>query len=215
MKKVALAALAGVFAFANVSAEEIVVEEATVVESCSAFNSVYGGLGMGGSFLKIGNEKFNRFMGSALLGAGKVFSNKIYLGGEFLMDFMGSKSKNLENDGISTKISNKGFNPQIALRGGYVFRTNNMVYLKAGMAYSKAKVEVKGNGKEASFSSNQWAPVVALGGEKVFCNKFSARVEAEYAFGKNKTRDFEGKSYSAKFNKGWNVRALVAYNIKY
>ena len=200
MKKIGLVALAGVLAL-NANAEDVVVEEAAVEQSC--FDAVYGGLGIGGSFLKVDDEKFNRFIGTVVLGGGKAFKGKYYLGAEALFDFTGSKSKSITDNGEALTLDNKGFRPQLNVRLGYVFNNDNMVYLKAGMGYSK----VKASYTDESINYNKWAPIIALGGEKAFCNKFSAGVEAEYAFGK--------KEGDTRFNKGWNVRALIKYNIKY
>jgi hypothetical protein len=59
--------------------------------------------------------------------------------------------------------------------------------------------------------------VLGLGAEKAFCKKFSAAVEADYNFGwKQKIADKNLKDeQDVRFNKGWNVRALVKYNVKY
>lgn len=217
MKKVGLVALTGVLAL-NANAEDVIVEEA-VEQSC--FDAVYGGLGIGGSFNKVevklpaqnkGESKnFNRFIGSLVLGGGKAFKGKYYLGAEALFDFTGSKKK--DYFGNEYKVDNKGFNPQLGVRLGYVFNNNNMVYLKTGMGYSKAKVE-KDQGDSRNVS--EWSPFIALGGEKSFCNKFSARFEAEYDFGKSKSFNMNNTNVKVeKLNKGWVVRALINYNIKY
>ncbi|MBE6447316.1 MAG: porin family protein [Alphaproteobacteria bacterium] len=203
MKKLALLATIGCFAVSGVSAEEVVLDEAsTAGEDTGCFDSIYGGLGFGGSFLKVGNEKFNRFMGSLVFGGGKVFNDQYYCGLDAIMDFMSNKDKGV-NDGI---LKNKGFNPQVGVRFGYLFDNVSMVYGRLGLQYSKCEFF---NSKENTTSSEtQWAPVVALGGERARVWKsVSARVEAEYAFGK--------KHGGTRANKGWNVRLLGAYNFKY
>ncbi|MBO4405706.1 MAG: hypothetical protein J5821_03160, partial [Alphaproteobacteria bacterium] len=125
MKKVMLGAAVCAMAF-SANAEEVVVEEAAV--RTSAFSSIYGGLGIGGSFLKSdaadyfdkdGNHhdkaKANRFMGSFVLGGGKVFRNNVYVGGEFLADFMKNKKfEAYDKDKNHTHDRDiKGFIPQI------------------------------------------------------------------------------------------------------
>ena len=57
--------------------------------------------------------------------------------------------------------------------------------------------------------------MLGLGAEKAFCKKFSAALEADYNFGwKQKIKTSAGEK-DVRFNKGWNVRALVKYNVKY
>jgi len=82
-------------------AEDVVIsEQAAPVEN--AFDTFYFGLGMGGSFVKYdGKEatssitkKCNRFIGSTVLGAGKTFKQKFYVGAEILVDFTKSKTRN-------------------------------------------------------------------------------------------------------------------------
>ena len=108
MKKVLLSAACAVAFSANAGvAEEVVVAETA---QTSAFNSIYAGLGIGGSFLesnevkytdKNGNDakdklKAHRFIGSFVLGGGKVFKNNVYAGAEFMMDFTKNKKKEFE-----------------------------------------------------------------------------------------------------------------------
>ena len=100
MKKIALAAIA-VMTFSAVSAEEeVVVSEQVAPAAENAFNAFYLGLGIGGSFIKHevkgANEKSNRFIGSVVLGAGKTFKQKFYVGAEALMDFTKSKTKTVK-----------------------------------------------------------------------------------------------------------------------
>ena len=197
MKKVMLGAAVCAMAF-SANAEEAV--------RTSAFSSIYGGLGIGGSFLKCtGNDvedlKANRFMGSFVLGGGKVFNNNVYVGGEFLADFM--KNKKWEDD--TSNAESKGFIPQIDLKVGYAFKNDSLVYGKLGCAWSKVSGYDKS--KDKSESKTKAAVVLGLGAEKAFCKKFSAAVEGDYNFG--------WKDDGVRFNKGWTVRALVKYNVKY
>lgn len=221
MRKVMLSAAICAMAFsANADvADDIIVADA--IES-SSFDSVYAGLGIGGSFLKsthddkilgseISDTKANRFIGSFVLGGGKVFSNKIYLGGEFLVDFTKNKKKEYSFNNVhSADVSMKGFIPQINIKVGYAFRKDVLAYAKLGCAWAKASVYNVLEKKEI-ISKTKASFILGLGAEKMFCKKFSAAVEGDYNFGwKNKVIN-----KNSRFNKGWTVRALVKYNVKY
>ena len=261
MKKVMLSAAVCAMAFsANADvADEVVIAEAI---QASAFDSIYAGLGIGGSFLK-GDDipyatenqtdtklwkgelgtKANRFIGSFVLGGGKVFNNKIFVGAEFLMDFTKNKKfdatpakpqsgpdvyvvTDRDNDGkpdtlAPGKIEGKigGFIPQINAKIGYAFNKCTLAYVKLGCAWTKVTVDAyelttvsdtdpKYTAvKNESGSKTKGAFVLGLGAEKAFCKKFSAAVEGDYNFG--------WKHKGLKFNKGWTIRALVKYNVKY
>ena len=89
-----------------------VVDAEKVVQD-SLFDGIYAGLGIGGSFLKttgeISEEGFaldkdmeaDRFVGSAVIGAGKVV-NRVYGGFEVLFDIM----KNKKHDWTTTTSNN-------------------------------------------------------------------------------------------------------------
>ncbi len=197
------------------SANADVASEVEVIEAAqtSAFSSIYAGLGIGGSFLKTDLEMFginvlskkaNRFIGSFVLGAGKVFSNNFYVGGEFLMDF--TKNKKFEYDNGDAQM--KGFIPQVDLKFGYVFKNDVLAYAKLGGAWSKVSAYAKSTDK--TYSKSKLSFVVGLGVEKAFCKKFSAAVEGDYNFGFK-----DGDIIKVTCNKGWTVRALVKYNVKY
>ncbi|MCR4555291.1 MAG: hypothetical protein K5766_00560 [Alphaproteobacteria bacterium] len=192
--------------------------------------------------------KANRFIGSFVIGGGRVFSNNVYVGGEFLMDV--SKDKKIsreskikanliDNSGIGDNVIVNGksvgewksevssfaqrkdvkvggFIPQFNLKAGYVFKNNTLVYGKLGCALTKVSIDsyYKKSGsdewikdKDESWSKTKPSLILGLGAEKSFGKKFSAAVEADYNFG------WKHKGYKA--NKGWNVRALVKYNVKY
>ena len=242
MKKVLLGAACAVAFSADAG-----VAEKTVVAGTTqpAFSSVYAGLGIGGSFLtgdeleydteaKIENNKYNskktasfkpkanRFIGSFVIGAGKVFKNNVYAGAEFMMDFTKNKKHEFEGkeevDGNPPKVGDLkgevkvgGFIPQLNVKVGYVFKNNVLAYGKLGCAWTKLSGKrTVTNGKyrhESSDSKTKGAFVLGLGAEKAFCKKFSAALEGDYNFG--------WKNEGARYNKGWNVRALVKYNVKY
>ncbi|MBO6055664.1 MAG: outer membrane beta-barrel protein [Alphaproteobacteria bacterium] len=237
MKKVMLSAAVCAMAF---SANADVASEVEVIEAAqtSAFSSIYAGLGIGGSFLKSGDVKYinkdvkevkdnlkaNRFIGSFVLGAGKVFNNNVYVGGEFLMDFTKNKKSEWEMP-LNTKIEGKvgGYIPQLNLRLGYVFKNDILAYAKLGCAWTKVSVNgfvKKGNDwveiPNIKSSKTKAAFVLGLGAEKAFCKKFSAAVEADYNFGWKEKINIPGvEEQNVRWNKGWNVRALVKYNVKY
>jgi len=199
MKKVMLSAAVCAMAFsANADVAQDV--EAIEVAQTSAFNSIYAGLGIGGSFLKCEDYKANRFMGSFVLGGGKVFKNNVYAGAEVLCDAMKTKKwKNGDNS-----FQTNGFIPQIDAKVGYVFKNDALVYGKLGCAWSKVAEYNKG---KKTYSKSKASVVLGLGAEKAFCKKFSAAFEGDYNFG--------WKDDGVRFNKGWTVRALVKYNVKY
>ncbi len=235
MKKIAL--MAATLATANFAfAEDVVVTEEAAPAYENAFDTFYFGLGMGGSFVKYDgsvdikgnnsvklNKRCNRFIGSAVIGAGKTFRQNFYVGAEFLMDFTKSKTKEITSD---IKIGNdngkatanckyQGFTPQFDVRFGYVNPSlNALFYGKAGIVYNKYKgtLDYKAGDDAANkgsleISGHKMGFVLGLGAEKMFCKKFSGRLEGDYNFG--------GKKDGIKFNKGFTIRALVAYNIKY
>ena len=227
MKKVALSAAAFAMAFsanADVMVDEYVVAEAV---EASIFDSVYAGAGFGGSFLKaspttefkdgagadfkdMGDMKKNRLMGSIVLGGGKVLKNKMYFGGEVLFDLMKNKEETFENDTETASVTLRanGLQTQFVGKIGYASQKNVLVYTKLACAVSKAKVKATAAGVDILDKSKTGASfVLGVGAEKAFCNKFSTALEVDYNFG--------FKAEKVRFNRGWNVRALVKYNIKY
>ena len=239
MKKILLsAAMGSLFFTANadqtvVTAHEepaIVVEQAPEVCEC-AFGGIYLGLGMGGSFLKNdsygkigttevkGNNNVNRFIGTVVLGGGKVFSEKFYLGLEGMMDFTKSEKKTFKTGNADVfEQKNSGFLPSIGIRFGYVYNTW-LIYGKVSASYASVEAKERLTANNAKIASaNKFAPALALGVEKAFCKKFTARLEGEYRFEskKNFTETYAGQAItgSVKGNKGFTVRALVAYNVK-
>ena len=203
-----------------------------------------------------GTEKFsvkaNRLVGSLVFGAGKVFSNNVYVGAEFLVDITKNKKISQESnvekrsdvlvvmnaggedqlagvrqrvkeqldkempDAVKGEVKIGGFIPQFNLKAGYVFKNNTLVYGKLGCALTKVSIDsyYKKSGsdewtkdEDVSFSKTKPSLILGLGAEKSFGKKFSAAVEADYNFG------WKHKGYKA--NKGWNVRALVKYNVNY
>ncbi len=221
MKKVALSAAAFSMAFsanADVLVDEYVVAEAV---EASVFDSVFAGAGFGGNFLKasptaefkenldfdeLGDMKKNRLMGSVVLGAGKVLKNKMYVGGEVLFDMMKNKEETFKKEGANDEVTLKanGLQTQFVGKIGYTSQKNVLVYTKLACALSKVNVKAS---NDLDKSKTGASFVLGLGAEKAFCNKFSTALEVDYNFG--------FKAEEVRFNRGWNVRALVKYNVKY
>ncbi|MDR1334302.1 MAG: hypothetical protein LBJ71_03725, partial [Holosporaceae bacterium] len=161
-------------------------------------------------------KDINRFAGTTVLGAGKVFDNSIYLGGEVLVDFCKTRKSDLEVHigGTTTTIGtvkNSGIIPSLALRTGWV---NNdclfFVKLGAALPYTTYDSSTSSNFFKMSKASCR----IGLGFEKFLGKKFSGRLEGEYAVGHKKARTLNGINLESKAGIGFNIRALVAYNIK-
>ncbi|MDR2067946.1 MAG: hypothetical protein LBP41_03085 [Holosporaceae bacterium] len=232
MKKIVFAATAFLSYAATLAAEDVAV---TAVDegspSCQcAFDSVYLGLGVGGSFLKAkaeakaeaegisGSKNVNRFIGSVLIGGGKTFK-KFYVGAEGLLDFSKSKDNYFEKDVSGVKVSGNlksdGVSAQLGIRLGAVIKDSWLVFFKVAGVHDK--VTLKTGEREGSCS--KIAPALSLGVEKLFCKKFSARLEGQYVFKADKTAKFlvadREVDVKVKNDGGFVIRALVAYNVKY
>ncbi|MDR2107517.1 MAG: hypothetical protein LBO73_03285 [Holosporaceae bacterium] len=203
-----------------------------------SFKGIYLSLGLGGSFLKhksslkepvtdgLGDRftladrlTLNRFFGTVALGGGWTFCKRFYLGGEGLIDFAKSCSDVLVSDKDSVesdlKIKTRGITPGLALRLGYV-RKGWMFYVKPAVSFPRVKAEGFTQGKEWDTSKAGYS--VALGIDKSFSKKFSARFEGEYSFGSNNKKidltDAGQENWlKIKFNRGFNIRALCSYNV--
>ncbi|MBQ3564857.1 MAG: hypothetical protein IJA14_01760 [Alphaproteobacteria bacterium] len=229
MNKIVLGAVAGALAFTSISAQDEVADvefaanETAVVES--SYDSVYAFLGIGGSFLESKarlvdwsrNHDTNRFVGVIGLGGGKAFNGKFYAGAEALLDWGKTDKKTLYQDNGAEwgQSKSNGLRPAIALRLGYVCPNNFLAYLKFAGVWSKASLEgPNANGVRTKKNINKFVPEIDLGVEKAFCKKFSTRIEAGYVWRAKQTNCIID-NLTVEANKGWNVRALVAYNIKY
>ncbi|MBR1734280.1 MAG: hypothetical protein IJ730_02355 [Alphaproteobacteria bacterium] len=241
MKKIvtstALAALLAPYASADtavVTAHEepaVIVEQAPEEECCTPdFGGVSFILGIGGSFLKEeiknkdkkvlrdfdkSSKNINRFMGTVGFGYGSVLKNKIYVGGEFLVDFTKNKKhNNIVKGANESYMKVGGMYYSLGLRLGYVVpKYNTMVYFKVAGSHSSAKAFYKGTATSdgKTLKANKIVPTLALGVEKAFSKKLAARLEGEYRFrAKKKSEGFELKA-----NDGFNIRALVSYNVRF
>ncbi len=148
--------------------------------NCNLLNGFYAGLGIGYSNSKNGNllkvtkwanttadgtaettsNKANKFIGTVVLGAGKVFGQGFYVGGEGMIDFSKKKKKyekytatapggtditgvtTVANDQFVTKTINKGFDWNLGVRAGYAVQNGTLVYAKAGVTQGKLTEEV-------------------------------------------------------------------------
>jgi opacity protein-like surface antigen len=211
------------------------------VREC-AFGGLYFGLGIGGSFyknecpvgikftavgmplsLRFKDQNINRFIGTVALGAGKVFGDVFYLGFEGMMDFAESKKKDVCWEGmlsaadVRLESKNGVVVPSFGVRFGYVNNSwNTLFYGK--VSASHASFEVRDKTDMDKYSVNKFAPALALGIERIFYKNFIARLEGEYRFASKEEYIFKRGSveekYKPKVNKGFAVRAIVAYNVK-
>ena len=231
MKKiVASTALAG-FLFPAVDADTTVVtahEEPAIVgqaseECCTPdFGGIQFILGIGGSFLKnevkvdnvkVVSKNANRFIGTVGIGGGKVFKDKFYAGLEVLFDFTKSKDWTEKYYDVDYKLKSNGLFTSLGLRLGYIVpKYNTMVYFKVAGSHSSSKITAIIDGvNEGELKAAKIVPTLALGVEKAFCKKFTARLEGEYRF--KGTKKAEG--CELKGNDGFNIRALVSYNVRF
>ncbi|GHT95472.1 hypothetical protein FACS1894122_13000 [Alphaproteobacteria bacterium] len=162
----------------------------------------------------------NRFLGVLALGGGRVFGESFYAGAEALIDFSSSKNKEIEsNEGKFGRVKHSAVSQSLALRLGYFNRNiETLFYTKAVASYVSTKFTTDSlydKLKDKTFKVSQFAPAVALGVEKAFGKKISARLECEYRFDSKKKFEQDSEKLDLKTDSGVNVRALVAYNINF
>ncbi|MDR1375457.1 MAG: hypothetical protein LBJ45_01420 [Holosporaceae bacterium] len=169
--------------------------------------------------------------GSAVLGVGSKIK-AFYISLEALLDYgpPAKQSNNMQSAiggrRMLVDVTHKGFSPSVAFRLGLVLN-DNLAYLKIGGKYSKTEEHYVEYGTGAdgnplghidATSANKIStitPLIALGFEKTFAKRLSARLEAEYTFGRNKTKDFADQG-STKLTKKETItlRTLVCFHIK-
>lgn len=213
--------------FSTISAADVVVDENTdaAIEEVSnvsdLFTRIYFGLGIGLKSTKLEattdtpalqaavDTSNTNFIGSLLLGGGKAFNNKWYLGLEAVCDFASNKKTDFFD---LVRLKNGGTVPSFMVRAGYIIPSSKlMVYLKAGVALLRDKFIIIP--VQATAKMNKAAPVLALGVEKASNNKLSLRTEIEYSFKADKTSNLLGYDVKVK-NKGvFNWRVFAVYNI--
>ncbi len=161
-----------------------------------------------------------RFTGNVTLGFGRRIKEKAYVALEAGLDL--GQSSNFHHAGIATTegknfevvSKNHSFIPSVGLRLGYVHpETKNMVYLRAGVAYSQAKTAYTDN-YVAEYNADdpvfdrlpyngkcsKWTPIVALGFEKVTGKNFRTRAEVEYRFQTTRSFDFNNNGRRVEVN---------------
>lgn len=213
------------FSVVNENTEpEVKQEEVSADTGCPClFTGVYFGGGLGLKIAKPGatrfdnghtsNHSLNTCIGSLIMGAGRSF-NKFYLGAEVLCDF--AKNRNVGLDGFAgnnPKVVHGGIIPSIVLRLGYIFpRSASLLYAKMGITSLHDKVDF-GNGNVLKM--NKLAPCACIGVEKAFGKKVSVRTECEWVFKADKTGTTVHGQIKSRNRGILNIRALVAYNIRY
>ncbi|MDR1235409.1 MAG: hypothetical protein LBJ96_00220 [Holosporaceae bacterium] len=213
MKKIVV--LGALFAFVGCA---FASDEGVVDSASDSFDGAYFALGLGGNFLenkvsvdKVGSlrQNINKGGGVAAFGGGKTFGNSFYLGGEVLVDFGKSTSKEVWVEGRKIgSTRNRGIIPAIVLRPGFV-RNDWMLFLKVGAQFPSLTSRDTANKKMETLSRPGY--VIGVGIEKFLSSKFSGRLESEYVSGSQKT--YENVKVEA--GKGVNLRALIVYNVRY
>ena len=222
MKKLAFSVFAAALTFGANAAESVETAPAAS-ESCCGYDGFYFGLGIAGVNGGVKTETTDAYLGGArrdqdvgvdtndhdtkfaaalTLGYGRRVHEKAYIGLEAGLD--ATKNSNFNHAGMLTtnnrqyEVDSKvnGLTPSIALKLGYVHPgTRGMVYLKAGVAYSKANAvyrELDPVAGDFGYSRkvSKWSPIIALGGEKLCGKNIRTRLEVEYKFKTNGKVDF-------------------------
>ncbi|MDR1334177.1 MAG: hypothetical protein LBJ71_03090 [Holosporaceae bacterium] len=223
MKKILILTMVSCFSVAvHADEEEQIVN--TEENYADPLTGCYFALGIGGNFIQnkgsadLGNiekKDVNTAVATTVLGAGKVFANSIYLGGEALADFCKSHKNDLViNSAKRGTVKNSGIVPALALRTGWV-KNDCLFYAKLGAALPRTTYSNSAGNESLKISKPSWT--IGLGVEKVLCRKFSGRLEGEYLLGhkKNVTMPAPVGTVKPKARTGFNIRALVAYNVKF
>ena len=212
MKKLAFSVFAAALTFGANAADNVEANAvtATATQAGSVFDGLYFGLGIAAvdngvkfeSQTREGklSEHCTRLAGTVSLGYGRAVKEKAFIGLEAGLD----ASQNSEFMFGQARIN--GLTPSAALRFGYVNPgTKSMIYLKGGAAYSKARF--------GDLKCSKWAPIVALGVEKV-CKNLRTRLEAEYRFRSNKSIEVDSKIHKVTNRGAVTLRAMAVYTVK-
>lgn len=216
MKKLAFSVFAAALTFGANAADNVEVSAAAATQTSGVFDGIYFGLGVAAVDNGIKYEALNkddsisehctRLAGTVSLGYGRAVKEKAFIGLEAGLD----AAQNSEFFGGRARIN--GLTPSAALRFGYVNpESKSMVYLKGGAAYSKAKAYFEKNNVDLKCS--KWAPIVALGAEKV-CRNLRTRLEAEYRFRSNKSVEVNSVTYKGINRGAITLRAMAVYTVK-
>lgn len=249
--------------------EEAPAEEDTNCSCCSPFGGFYVGLGLGWNLMKLKNsvettentallgvavgeavksdasKNANRFVGTIMLGGGKLWDNGFYAGLNFYFDLGQNKKvsktetpfdkqRSHGDEQLKTEMRTNSWSPALALRLGFVPSSYNtlMVYLDLGAAYNKAEFRhslldkegkvIKANGKELVSgwqSASKVVPLVRVGFQKAFGQKFIAGAEVEYKFrGSKSWGDLNAEDpkeqgkVKFKFAEGFTLRVIGTVN---
>ena len=182
MKKLAFSVFAAALTFGVNAADK--AKEAVAPAVGSVFDGIYVGAGITAvdDGVRTWNSSENetesdhkvKLAGSLALGYGKVIKEKAYLGLEAGLDVSQHSEFN------EKEVIINGLTPSAALKLGYVNpAAKRMFYIKAGAAYSRAKLAPEH--VTVAYGNYKWSPIVALGGEKT-CGNVRTRLEAEYRF---------------------------------
>lgn len=181
--------------------------------------------------LLLSNGKLSKLGGSVVAGYGSFVSGPVYVGGEVVVEFSGSKKKDKVNsssvsgfDGV--ELESNGVKPSFAaILGTYISAVDALLYAKLGAAYSKSKVNDGSN----SISLSKLSPLVGVGIKKNVYNNFSIGAEFDYLFESDRSGTLHNKvsadvgraptlinvDHSAKVkvkSKGYAIRATLMYN---
>lgn len=237
MKKLAFSVFAAALTF-GANADVEVNDAAT--QACCGYDGFYFGLGAAAvdsglsaeSFFKgaeIGKESKSatRLGGTLTLGYGRRVKEKAYIGLEAGLD----ATQNVEvykaegyspvEDDSGSRIGTAGVSscgahingliPSVALKLGYLHpATKSLVYLKAGVAFPKAKWVID---DDREVKNSKISPIVALGYEKL-CGKIRTRLEAEYRFSSNKSKEDGNVEFKLKNKGAITLRAMAIYTVK-
>jgi hypothetical protein len=138
--------------------------------------------------LKIGEEKqkikSTPLFLSLALGAGKVMNAcQFYWGTEVVADITKVKRKTLTNNMLHKR---NGVDASLSMRFGQITGCS-LMFAKVGISYSKNLVH-NSNNVAQKVSCSKMTPLVGVGFECRFSDKYHARIDAEYII-KNKKSD--------------------------
>ena len=196
-------------------------------------DSVYNGILSRANLGIDANEHITRLGGALTVGFGSTIQKRTYMGLETGLnlaknsDFFNSKfvAANNKNFEIDSKLNS--LIPSLGFKLGYIdYGTRGMVYLKAGAAYARSKVNYREYESVSDTATmyggkcSRWTPIIALGGEKLYGKNVRARLEVEYQFPANKAIDFDIKEANYKgtvklrAKDAVTLRAMAVYSLK-
>jgi hypothetical protein len=162
----------------------------------------------GGSKVRMDKQSVDSAKGVTVFGGGKALGEMFYVGGEFLVDFGKSRIGDAKYGGRKDgSIRNRGIVPALAVRPGFT-KGEYLFFAKLGASFPNVILRDASN-KEVGTTSKPLCSI-GIGIERSISKKFSGRFEIERVASCKKT--FGESSIESS---GWfNVRALIAYNVK-